>query len=78
MPGVSERVAVLGAGKMGEALMSGLLRAGRPAGDLLFTKRPDDRTKLLEQRYGVPGPTPCWSRSSRRRWVRCWTSSPSR
>ena len=42
---MSETVAVLGAGKMGEALLSGLLRAGRPPADLLFTERHDDRAK---------------------------------
>jgi pyrroline-5-carboxylate reductase len=50
---MSERVAILGAGKMGEALMSGLLRAGRSPGDLLFTERHADRSAMLEERYGV-------------------------
>src|SRR3954470_2956769 len=54
---MNEKVAILGAGKMGEALMSGLLRAGRQPADLLFTERHDDRTKLLEERYGVTGVT---------------------
>ncbi|HWB66669.1 MAG TPA: pyrroline-5-carboxylate reductase [Mycobacteriales bacterium] len=49
-----EKVAVLGAGKMGEALLSGLLRAGRPAADLLFTERHDDRAKALTDKYAVP------------------------
>jgi pyrroline-5-carboxylate reductase len=52
---VSEKVAILGAGKMGEALMSGLLRAGRAPEELLFTERHDERTKMLEERYGVRG-----------------------
>src|SRR3954465_12092593 len=52
---MSEKVAILGAGKMGEALLSGLLRAGRVPGDLLFTERHADRTKMLEERYGVRG-----------------------
>ena len=52
---MSEKIAILGAGKMGEALMSGLLRAGRPPADLLFTERHAERTKLLEERYGVRG-----------------------
>jgi pyrroline-5-carboxylate reductase len=52
---MNDKVAILGAGKMGEALMSGLLRAGRQPGDLLFTERHDERTKLLEERYGVTG-----------------------
>jgi pyrroline-5-carboxylate reductase len=46
-------VAVLGAGKMGEALLSGLLRAGRPPGDLLVTARRSDRGAELTERYGV-------------------------
>jgi pyrroline-5-carboxylate reductase len=50
---VSETVAVLGAGKMGEALLSGLLRAGRAPGELLFTERHDDRAKDLTARLGV-------------------------
>jgi pyrroline-5-carboxylate reductase len=52
---MAERVAILGAGKMGEALMSGLLRAGRSPDDLVFTERHPDRAKLLEERYGVTG-----------------------
>jgi len=54
---MNEKVAILGAGKMGEALMSGLLRAGRQPGDLLFTERHEERTKMLEERYGVTGVT---------------------
>jgi pyrroline-5-carboxylate reductase len=52
---MSDKVAILGAGKMGEALMSGLLRAGRAPGDLVFTERHVERTKLLEEQYGVTG-----------------------
>ena len=47
---MAERIAILGAGKMGEALLSGLLRSGRPAADLLFTERHPDRSKMLEER----------------------------
>jgi pyrroline-5-carboxylate reductase len=50
---VGETVAVLGAGKMGEALLSGLLRAGRSPGDLLFTERHADRAQDLTERLGV-------------------------
>ncbi|MCI0689604.1 MAG: pyrroline-5-carboxylate reductase [Sporichthyaceae bacterium] len=50
---MTQRVAVLGAGKMGEALLSGMLRAGKPPGDLLLTARRPDRGELLQQRYGV-------------------------
>src|SRR6478672_4858231 len=52
---MSEKVAILGAGKMGEALLSGLLRAGRQPADLVFTERHAERTKLLEERYAVRG-----------------------
>ncbi|HVA60655.1 MAG TPA: pyrroline-5-carboxylate reductase [Mycobacteriales bacterium] len=50
---MSERVAVVGAGKMGEALLSGLLRAGRVAADLLITARRPERATELVDRYGV-------------------------
>jgi pyrroline-5-carboxylate reductase len=52
---MGETIAILGAGKMGEALLSGLLRAGRQPTDLVFTERHADRTKLLEERYGIRG-----------------------
>jgi pyrroline-5-carboxylate reductase len=47
-------IAVLGAGKMGEALMSGLLRSGvvAPSGVLAAVRR-DDRAKELREAYGV-------------------------
>jgi pyrroline-5-carboxylate reductase len=50
---VSETVAILGAGKMGEALLSGLLRAGRAPADLVFTERHQDRADELSEKYGV-------------------------
>jgi pyrroline-5-carboxylate reductase len=50
---MSETIAVLGAGKMGEALLSGLLRAGRTPAELLFTERHADRAAMLTEKYGV-------------------------
>jgi pyrroline-5-carboxylate reductase len=47
------RVALLGVGKLGEALLSGLLRAGRPMDDLLVTARRPERAAELAERYGV-------------------------
>jgi pyrroline-5-carboxylate reductase len=47
------RIGVLGAGKIGEALLSGLLAAGRPATDLVFTERHPERARELTTRYGV-------------------------
>jgi pyrroline-5-carboxylate reductase len=46
-------IAVLGAGKIGEALLSGLLSAGCSAGDLMLTERYPDRAAQLEKTYGV-------------------------
>jgi pyrroline-5-carboxylate reductase len=46
-------IAVLGAGKIGEALLSGLLKAGRSADDLMFTERYPERSADLTKRYGI-------------------------
>jgi pyrroline-5-carboxylate reductase len=52
---MSERkmIAVVGAGKMGEALISGLLKAHTSPDDVLITERYDARAQELTQRYGV-------------------------
>ena len=47
------RVAILGVGKLGEALLSGLLRAGRSADEVVVTARRSDRGAELTERYGV-------------------------
>jgi pyrroline-5-carboxylate reductase len=46
-------VAVIGAGKIGELVLSGLLRAGWPAAHLLATARRPERAAELAERYGV-------------------------
>ncbi|HLV58147.1 MAG TPA: pyrroline-5-carboxylate reductase [Natronosporangium sp.] len=46
-------VAVIGAGKIGELLLAGLLRAGWPADRLLATVRRQERAAELAQRYGI-------------------------
>jgi pyrroline-5-carboxylate reductase len=46
-------IAILGAGKMGEALLSGVLRAGRRPAELMVTARREERGALLRERYGV-------------------------
>ncbi|MFF2523898.1 pyrroline-5-carboxylate reductase [Streptomyces liangshanensis] len=54
---MSKTVAVLGTGKIGEALLSGMIRAGwRPAHLLVTTRRPE-RAKELHDRYGVEAVT---------------------
>ena len=50
-------IAVLGAGKIGEALLSGLLDGGWSTGDLMFTERYEQRCLELTERYGVPAVT---------------------
>jgi len=46
-------IAVLGAGKIGEALLSGVIDAGRSIDDLMFTERYPDRAAQLQKTYGV-------------------------
>lgn len=46
-------IAILGAGKMGEALLSGLLRAGRPPSDVVAVVRRQARATELTERYGI-------------------------
>jgi pyrroline-5-carboxylate reductase len=46
-------IAVVGAGKIGEVLLSGLLRAGWPVDRLLATARRPERAAELTERYGV-------------------------
>ncbi|MGH3470907.1 MAG: pyrroline-5-carboxylate reductase [Nocardioidaceae bacterium] len=46
-------VAILGAGVMGETVVSGLIRAGRPPAELLVSDRRSGRAGELNERYGV-------------------------
>jgi pyrroline-5-carboxylate reductase len=46
-------IAILGAGKMGEALISGLLRAGRSPSDVVVVVRRTARADQLRETYGV-------------------------
>ena len=47
------QIAILGAGVMGETLLSGLIRAGRRPEELLVGERRKARAVELEDRYGV-------------------------
>jgi pyrroline-5-carboxylate reductase len=47
-------IAILGTGKMGEALLSGLLRAGRPPSEVAVVVRRQARADELRAAYGVP------------------------
>ncbi|MGD9484560.1 pyrroline-5-carboxylate reductase [Streptomyces sp. TRM70308] len=50
---MTQKVAVLGTGKIGEALLSGMIRGGWSPGDLLVTARRAERAAELRSRYGV-------------------------
>ena len=63
-------LAIIGGGKIGEALLSGLIRRGGPDG-ILVCERSPERAAQLAERYGVPAvdlgtrrraPGCCWSR----------------
>ncbi len=47
------QTAIIGAGVMGEALLSGLVRAGRRVDRLLVGEKRAERARELEDRYGV-------------------------
>ena len=47
------RIALVGGGSMGEALLSGLLRSGRQVKDLVVAERMPDRARYLAETYGV-------------------------
>jgi pyrroline-5-carboxylate reductase len=49
-------IAILGTGKMGEALLSGLLRAGQAPAEVLAVARRPERAAELRERYGVQTP----------------------
>lgn len=50
---MTDRVAILGAGVMGETLLSGLVRAGRETSTLLVGEKRLQRATELEEKYGV-------------------------
>jgi len=47
------RIAIVGGGNMGEALLSGLLKAGRPTRDLVVAEKSSGRADHLSQAYSV-------------------------
>ena len=47
------RIAIVGVGNMGEAVLAGLVRSGRAPGDLFAGVRRPERGEDLAQRYGV-------------------------
>jgi pyrroline-5-carboxylate reductase len=47
------RIAIVGGGNIGEALLSGLLRAGRQVKDLVVAEKQTDRARQLSEKYSV-------------------------
>jgi len=47
------RIAIIGGGSIGEALLSGLLRSGRQVKDLVVAEKSPDRVKYLSDTYSV-------------------------
>lgn len=45
--------AIIGAGVMGETLLSGLVRAGRRVDQIIIGEKREERARELEERYGV-------------------------
>ena len=50
---MTERVAIIGGGKIGEALLAGLISAGKPVKDLVVAERSPERSAELVADYGV-------------------------
>ncbi|MFM9378435.1 pyrroline-5-carboxylate reductase [Gordonia sp. VNK21] len=50
---MSERIAIIGGGKIGEALLAGLIRSGKPVKDLVVVERAEARRAELHADYGV-------------------------
>lgn len=47
------RIGIIGGGSMGEALLAGMLRAGRQVKDLVVAEKHPDRAKYLSEKYSV-------------------------
>jgi pyrroline-5-carboxylate reductase len=50
---MTQRIAILGAGVMGETLLSAILRSGRSAADIVISEKREERAAELREAYGV-------------------------
>jgi pyrroline-5-carboxylate reductase len=50
--------ALVGVGKLGEALLSGMLRSGTPKEQVIAAERHEGRAKEISEKYGVPTALP--------------------
>ncbi|WP_431235028.1 pyrroline-5-carboxylate reductase [Mycolicibacterium psychrotolerans] len=47
------RIAIIGGGSMGEAILAGLLRAGRQVKDIVVSERMPERARYLGEKYSI-------------------------
>ncbi|WP_431237559.1 pyrroline-5-carboxylate reductase [Mycolicibacterium aichiense] len=47
------RIAIIGGGSMGEAILAGLLRAGRQVKDIVVSERMPERARFLGEKYSI-------------------------
>ena len=50
---MTQRIAILGAGVMGETLLSAIIGAGQPAADVVISEKREERAAELREAYGV-------------------------
>lgn len=50
---MTARIAIIGGGKIGEALLAGLIASGRPTKDLVVAERDKERASEIADEYGV-------------------------
>ena len=50
---MSERIAIVGGGKIGEALLAGLIQSGKQTKDLVVAEKMPKRAKEIADEYGV-------------------------
>ncbi|NED69041.1 NAD(P)-binding domain-containing protein, partial [Streptomyces sp. SID10244] len=50
---MTERIAIVGGGKIGEALLAGLIQSGKQTKNLVVAERMSSRAKEIADEYGV-------------------------
>ncbi|SIR67765.1 pyrroline-5-carboxylate reductase [Williamsia sterculiae] len=50
---MANRIAIIGGGKIGEALLAGLISSGKPTRDLVVAERSKERADEIAEEYGV-------------------------
>jgi pyrroline-5-carboxylate reductase len=50
---MTQRIAIIGGGKIGEALLAGLIKTGKPTKDLVVAEKSPRRAKEIVEDYGV-------------------------